>query len=63
MKKLIFILLICLTASYGFSESIFQDSFEYANTEGETEFEGVDFGMKALAVVVNFAKQLGIRTG
>ena len=36
MKKLIFILLICLTASYGFSESIFQDSFEYANTEGET---------------------------
>ena len=36
MKKFVFILLICFTASYGFSESIFQDSFEYANTEGET---------------------------
>ena len=36
MKKLIFILLICLTASYAYSDVIFQDSFEYANTEGET---------------------------
>lgn len=35
MKKLLFILLICFTISYAYSETIFQDGFEYANTEGE----------------------------
>lgn len=35
MKKLLFILLICFTVCYAYSESIFQDGFEYANTEGE----------------------------
>ena len=34
MKKLL-LLSICIATSYVYSETIFQDSFEYANTEGE----------------------------
>lgn len=34
MRKLFFILLICFTASYAYSDTVFQDGFEYANTEG-----------------------------
>lgn len=35
MKKYFFILLICLVTSYAYSDIVFQDGFEFANTEGE----------------------------
>ncbi|MCQ2320466.1 MAG: T9SS type A sorting domain-containing protein [Bacteroidales bacterium] len=35
MKKLLLLLSICIATSYVYSETIFQDGFEYANTEGE----------------------------
>ena len=35
MKKLLLVILTCFTFCYGYCETIFQDSFEYANTEGE----------------------------
>lgn len=34
MRKLFFILLICFTVSYAYSDTVFQDGFEYANAEG-----------------------------
>lgn len=36
MKKALITLLFCLLAKYGFSDVIFQDSFEYGNTVGAT---------------------------